>query len=314
MEEKVSNFRDLGGFEVDLKDIQWMDDNFGSGCRKFQVKRNMLFRSAAVTSLSEKEIVRLGDDHGIRSIIDLRKEDEVQEHLKDGKVEDLPVFKVFKKKGLPSSPRNADRSFEFVPLITKFNAAKYCVLRASYEDIFKSAGHMLWMDTKKAKLAITNCLWKDGLVGINNLIFESAKKMIFKTLSLITRNVENNIPTLFNCAWGKDRTGLIAFFLLFSLRVGVDDIKDDYHMSETLLTFDQMKECIPKAFMQNIEDGVENSKLQTNDLFLAPKIVIDKVMQILDERYGGVFAYLDSIGFDAEHRLRLQKAMIEPIL
>jgi len=42
---------------------------------------------------------------------------------------------------------------------------------------------------------------------------------------------EENYPVLFHCGYGKDRTGLAAYFLLKALDVPTDVIEDDYLMS-----------------------------------------------------------------------------------
>lgn len=44
---------------------------------------------------------------------------------------------------------------------------------------------------------------------------------------------ENNYPILFHCGWGKDRTGVAAYFILKVLNVNLKDIEDDYLLSNT---------------------------------------------------------------------------------
>jgi protein tyrosine/serine phosphatase len=94
-------------------------------------------------------------------------------------------------------------------------------------------------------------------------------------------------PTVFHCKSGKDRTGLVAALLLRLAGASIDDVADDYALSEAnLLSGDEEKE--------------------TYFLRATPAEGMARTLAWLEERYGGVEPYLRGCGLDDERLERLR--------
>jgi protein-tyrosine phosphatase len=105
-----------------------------------------------------------------------------------------------------------------------------------------------------------------------------------------------NYPILLHCTQGKDRTGLLIALLLFLLDIPLDAINYDYTISET--------ELLPERELRMVE--IREIGL-TEEFAGTPKDWIEKMYGYLEERYGGVAAYLDGIGIGKD----LQERIIE---
>lgn len=103
-----------------------------------------------------------------------------------------------------------------------------------------------------------------------------------------------------HCTQGKDRTGLVIFFILLLLEVPIDAMTHDYRMSE--------KELLPEKESRM----KEISSIGLDEGFAGcPESWIEKMQEHLDVKYGGVWKYCRSIGFteeEEENLLQILKA------
>ena len=94
-----------------------------------------------------------------------------------------------------------------------------------------------------------------------------------------------NVPLLFHCTAGKDRTGFAAAMILSALGVGRDDIMRDYLLSV---------ECLRERWVEG-RDYDEAMK----PLFVVEPEYLNTVFEAIDNQYGGVEKYLrDILGVD----------------
>ncbi len=90
---------------------------------------------------------------------------------------------------------------------------------------------------------------------------------------------------LYNCYFGKDRTGLLSAILLYIAGADVEDIIADYQVSYTyLLPF------IQKNFSEGSPWGVEG------DFFKSDANTIANLLNFINENYGDISGYLKNIG------------------
>ncbi|MCD8141264.1 MAG: tyrosine-protein phosphatase [Planctomycetaceae bacterium] len=87
-----------------------------------------------------------------------------------------------------------------------------------------------------------------------------------------------NIPLLFHCTAGKDRTGFAAAMFLSALGVERDVVVGDY-----LLSVERLRE--------KYVEGVDYDET-TKPLFQVEPAFIDAAFDIIDSQYGGVESYL----------------------
>lgn len=106
-------------------------------------------------------------------------------------------------------------------------------------------------------------------------------------------------PVLFHCHGGKDRTGLVAAFVLDMLGVERDLVLDDYALTSELRVADA------DAFRDLMDDGL--SAAAAAGVLGAPRELMVDILTGLDRDHGGVEGYLTSAGglsVDTIDRLR----------
>jgi protein-tyrosine phosphatase len=114
------------------------------------------------------------------------------------------------------------------------------------------------------------------------------------------------VPLLFHCAAGKDRTGLTAALLLHALGVSDDDVFDDYALTDTYRA--GIREKLRARLAAN---GVDYDDVAA--FFGAPRVVIERTFAGLRERYGSVEGYLDTeAGVGPTEIAGLREVLLEP--
>jgi protein-tyrosine phosphatase len=111
-----------------------------------------------------------------------------------------------------------------------------------------------------------------------------------------------NLPSVFHCAAGKDRTGVTAALILGLLGVPKDTIVADYAITDAnmrTLIETRAKAGKPLATGQYPE-GYMRAVPETMDGFLT----------VLEERWGSIENYLDHIGVDTETRNAIREQML----
>ena len=107
--------------------------------------------------------------------------------------------------------------------------------------------------------------------------------------------------TLFHCATGKDRTGIIAAMLLSLCGVTAEDTAADYSLSRIYLS-------------PFVEELCRSGRIaSTDDPFFAtqPENML-RLLAYLREHYGDIPAYLSACGLSEERQKRLRERLTEP--
>ncbi|RMC30191.1 tyrosine-protein phosphatase [Paracoccus alkanivorans] len=115
---------------------------------------------------------------------------------------------------------------------------------------------------------------------------------------------------LFHCTAGKDRTGMIAAFLLLLAGASRTDIVADY-----VLTGDYA----PAMFAalraeQEAKDPLKGFIDLSSPLLLSEAGTMEAFLEYLDQLYGGAEAYLLAQGLRAEEIVRLRARLLQPML
>ena len=101
------------------------------------------------------------------------------------------------------------------------------------------------------------------------------------------------------CALGKDRTGLFVALVLAICQVSVDDILDDYVLSDGL----------GEVALAGVE-RMETLRGLNRDMFSgAPRDAMLDAFDFLEETYGGTAGYLERIGFGEQQQSELRRRM-----
>jgi protein-tyrosine phosphatase len=102
-----------------------------------------------------------------------------------------------------------------------------------------------------------------------------------------------------HCHSGKDRTGQISALLLRQTGVADEVIADDFYQSRERLL----------VWMEDTGSGHPGQRDIFSPRALAAQTMLD-VLAYLDDRYGGVEAYLDGGGLSAAERERLRERLV----
>jgi len=317
--KNVSNFRNLGGFPIQ------------NSTRL--MKKGLIFRSAAPTYASEEDKVVLLEKLDIITLIDMRTSFETK-HLNFGRAKYEDNFLTFSAKtedggkdidtidetkeeimmvqqgtfsGLKRLYKGTPRVGPRRTSLTGVNRKRYSIPLINttyfYDGVLPQApastklkcsiARVFLRSDKVAAFILLRHLNSLGLFEMYKLTAEHTKREIL-TIFKILKNPDN-YPISFYCALGKDRTGMISALLLSTLGVPRELIIENYH--ETELHLKDTIESI-KAYFNRI--GLDNE-----EFVMAPKHVMERFLAFIDEKYGSVPKYMDSIGFTYEDQQQL---------
>jgi protein-tyrosine phosphatase len=148
------------------------------------------------------------------------------------------------------------------------------------------------LDDSRHENAAAYCIWLDD-----------RQPSVRDTLTTLA--APEALPALFNCAAGKDRTGVTAALLLGLAGVPDATIVEDYALSARFL-FDKH---IDDLRAQGIaHDGFTWRDLQER---FSPPRAMAQVLAHLHGHYGGIEAYVRSIGVSEEDISRLRAGLLE---
>jgi protein-tyrosine phosphatase len=125
---------------------------------------------------------------------------------------------------------------------------------------------------------------------------------IVQALEVIAES--KNHPLVFNCAIGKDRTGILAAMLLSTLGVAEKDIIEDYSLSDQYM--EELRQQLTR------EGKVPDDMPPLPDFFwhAAPESMI-LLLSTLRQEYGSIVDYLESMGAEKSLAKRLEKALLD---
>ena len=112
-------------------------------------------------------------------------------------------------------------------------------------------------------------------------------------------------PALFHCAGGKDRTGVISALLLGIAGVPADVIAEDYALSARYLLERYFAEQAPPDL------SADDYTLEDYRRDYCPPEAMLKVLDYVDERYGGIEPYARTIGLTDGQIDGIRAALVE---
>jgi len=142
-----------------------------------------------------------------------------------------------------------------------------------------------------------------SLPDVYCMILEQRQDQLRQTLATLA--APEGFPAIVHCTAGKDRTGLIVALLLGLVGVPAATIIEDYALSSQYLVGTYLEEARQRA----AHNGIPWEWYQ--HMVICPPEFMHTTLQYIDERHGGIVAYVQSIGLSQEQCERLRHALVE---
>jgi protein tyrosine/serine phosphatase len=325
--EAIANFRTLGGLPIENSNRV--------------IKQKMIYRSAAPTYASETDKCYLLDKLDIMTLIDFRTTYETK-NLNFGRRKYEDNFLSFSvKKECPSADVDKiDRSkeellmedfscysairkiYKGTPRLGERRKSSLGIIRKRYnlplindpyfmDGVYPNAPPAVKLKCKAARVLLPQGSEKVsayfllkhlndlGLFEMYRLTLEFTRREILTVFRIL--KCMDNYPVSIFCSLGKDRTGIITGLLLSCLGVPRDVIVDDYHETEIHL----------EPSLDSISNYFNRIGLTNEEFVRAPKEVMIRLLEYLDNTYGSTSAYLENIGFSLEEQKLLFEVLTE---
>jgi protein tyrosine/serine phosphatase len=118
----------------------------------------------------------------------------------------------------------------------------------------------------------------------------------------------DNLPHLFHCTAGKDRTGFAAAIVLLTLGVPRDQVMEDFLLSN------EYRRAGIEANIEKIQAHSEHevdAEVLRQVLGVSPRS-LDDAISAMEEKYGSIDGFIEhGLGIDAATRAKLQELLLE---
>ena len=252
----VHNARQLGGYTIGNK----------------QIRKDLLLRTARLSSLSKEDSILLADTYRVQCIYDFRSQQEAST---------TPDV-------IPGNSRHMMLSISFDNNETK-SEAKASSERETIEMLLKNA------DNPDVQHLCDHIYDK--------IFFEESSNEVYRSFfkGLLSINPEDG-AVLWHCTQGKDRAGCASAMILSALGADRELIMADYKLSKEYYD----------SFIAGVKTETKNQSKVINTLISANPVIFEKALDKIDERYGSFRNYLtECIGVTPEMMETLRQRYLE---
>jgi protein-tyrosine phosphatase len=240
------------------------------------VQQHRLIRSDSLQSLSDADVRQLVDEVGVRSIADLRTGVEVASEGPGPMARD---------------PRVEVRHLSLFPEAGETTDA------AATDD---EPVVLPWQTRERTE---TDDERRRGAAGIYLSYLDDRADSVIDALRLIAYGEG---ATLVHCAAGKDRTGVVVALALAEVGVERAAIVDDYAMSGDRLAAVLARLAARRTYAGDL-GGEENV-----DKHRPKPVTMERLLAAMDDRHGGVPAWLRTHGWTEQDATALRRKLLEP--
>jgi len=236
------------------------------------VKRGLVFRSGGLAKASDGDLSEM-QSLGIRMICDLRTDREQRRHP-----DRFDPASGIGYRHIPMRSRRHDDSGVFSQLCSLlFGKARKLCFDEVMEEVYREY--------------VTD--FRTEVSAVLRMVLEP-----------------ENLPILIHCTAGKDRTGLVAAFLLTALGVSPDGVVEDYLRSNDHLS--GSRHDIMRSLARLAPLGVSPERVIP--LFEARRAYLAAAFDQIARDYGTFDRYLgDGLSLTADDRVRLNNLLLEPV-
>ena len=237
---------------------------------------NRILRSDNLQTLSDADVQLLVEKIGLREVIDLRTSAEV---LLEG------------RGPLRSRPEITHRHFTLLPE------------RGQYTDVFAAEEDEVpdlptgWLDSLLPRHVAEHDEGEPAPVRSYLGYLTQRGDAVVEALRALAAQTDG--AAVVHCAAGKDRTGVVVALTLAVAGVPHEEIAIDYGLSGDVI------DAIIARLRATPTYGGDTAQRNTADH--APRReTMDRVLELLDERYGGPIGWLETHGFGADEQAALR--------
>ncbi|SDF75612.1 Protein tyrosine/serine phosphatase [Blastococcus aurantiacus] len=237
---------------------------------------NRILRSDNLQTLSDADVQLLVEKIGLREVIDLRTSAEV---LLEG------------RGPLRALPEVVHRHFTLLPE------------RGQYTDVFAAEEDEVpdlpsgWLDSLLPRHVAEHDEGEPAPVRSYLGYLSQRGDAVVEALRALAAQTEG--ASVVHCAAGKDRTGVVVALTLAVAGVPHEEIAIDYGLSGNVI------DAIIARLRATPTYGGDTAQRNTADH--APRReTMDRVLELLDERYGGPIGWLETHGFGADEQAALR--------
>ena len=252
----VHNARQLGGYTIGNK----------------QIKKDLLLRTARLSSLSTEDSLVLADKFRVQCIYDFRSAGEIQ-----------------------TSPDVIPGNSRHLPLSISFSENN-----GSSDYKVESDAQMIQMLLKNAEHPMIQAMCEKMY---DKIFFDEASQEVYRQFfsDILSINPENG-AILWHCTQGKDRAGSASAMLLAALGADRELIMADFILSKDYYD----------PHLESIKIETENQRKVIYTLISANPAVFESTLNKVDEKYGSLQNYLtECIGVTPEMMKILQDRYLE---
>jgi len=238
-----------------------------------------VLRSDNLQTLSDDDVRRLVDDLGVREVIDLRTTAEI---LLEGRG---PLRDV---------PEVTHRHFTLLPE------------RGHHTDVFAvEEDESLdlpegWLESLLPRQVAPHDEGEPPAVRSYLGYLGQRADNVVAALRALTETREG--ASVVHCAAGKDRTGVVCALALAVAGVGHDEIVADYAMTADVIDALVAKLAASPTYAEDMERRDVASHTPRAD-------TMDRVLTLLDERFGGPNGWLEAHGFGPDEQAALRRRL-----
>ncbi|KAI1765537.1 tyrosine/serine protein phosphatase [Hypoxylon sp. FL1150] len=281
--DNILNFRDVG---------KTVNDYTGQKL----VREGVLYRSARPDDASPADRKKLRDEVGVKTVIDLRSKTEHARQAEKRQA-DLKVPSLLQSNAALAQPVQIPGLRYREVKVTGRRFERFMLSQLSWGSYFK----LIFLYITGYRMQAVSVLGREvmlprGLVGLGLVTMDESGPEIAEALRTFIE--PSSPPVLVHCTQGKDRTGLIVALILMALNVQTPAIQHDYLLSQKGL------EAEREGRLEEIRElGL------TPEWGDCPEDFVRKVSAHVNDKYGGIEGYLDSIQFGSADRQRLVEVL-----
>jgi protein tyrosine/serine phosphatase len=258
-----------------------------------QVRSGALIRSASLQHLTDEDVRRLVHDYGVRRVVDLRTDVEVDQ-LGHGPLREAPEVTVHHLSLYPDSGSTLAHAPE-IPAANRADTA------ADPDDDGAAADGGL----DENVIAPSLPWYGEGMNNRSRVVagyLRYLQRRPDSVVAALRAIAEPDGATVVHCAAGKDRTGMIVAFALTVAGVDRDAIAADYGATESQLG--AILDLLSRSGLYDRE--VKNP----TSIPLPTADTMREALAAVDEEFGGVLTWLSGHGWTQQDTEMLTSKLI----